>query len=54
LSQFNNIRTDTYQICLTGDSKTIDIFEEIEKKNPAFSKLMKNQKLREFSQVRHM
>lgn len=46
LCQFNNLRTDTYQICLTGDSKGIDIFEELEKKNPALSGLVKNQKIK--------
>jgi hypothetical protein len=46
LCQFNNLRTDTYQICLTGDSKEIDIFEELEKKNPALSELVKNQKIK--------
>lgn len=46
LCQFNNLRTDTYQICLTGDSKEIDIFEELEKKNPALSGLVKNQKIK--------
>jgi len=46
LCQFNNLRTDTYQICLTGDSKVIDIFGELEKKNPALSGLVKNQKIK--------
>ncbi|TRZ89512.1 MAG: site-specific DNA-methyltransferase [Methanosarcinales archaeon] len=46
LCQFNNLRTDTYHICLTGDSKGIDIFEELEKKNPALSGLVKNQKIK--------
>lgn len=46
LCQFNNLRTDTYQICLTGDSKVIDIFEELEHKNPALSGLVKNQKIK--------
>ncbi len=46
LCQFNNLRTDTYQICLTGDSKEIDIFEELEKKNPALSGVVKNQKIK--------
>ncbi|MCZ7399283.1 MAG: hypothetical protein O8C62_06315, partial [Candidatus Methanoperedens sp.] len=46
LCQFNNLRTDTYQICLTGDSKTIDIFDELEKKNVALSEIVKNQKIK--------
>ncbi len=46
LCQFNNLRTDTYQICLTGDSKEIDIFEELKNKNPALSGLVKKQKIK--------
>lgn len=46
LRQFNNLRTDTDQICLTGDSKTIDISNELDKKNPVFSELLKNQKIK--------
>jgi len=45
LSKFNQIRTDTFQHCLTGDSRSIDIFGEIEKRNPNFSKLLRNQKI---------
>ncbi|MBU4444562.1 site-specific DNA-methyltransferase, partial [bacterium] len=46
LCQFNKLRTDTYQICLPGDSRVIDIFEELEKKNPALSEIVKNQKIK--------
>lgn len=46
LCQFNKLRTDTYQICLTGDSRLIDIFEELEKKNQALSELTRNQKIK--------
>jgi predicted metal-dependent hydrolase len=45
LAQFNNLRTNTFQICLTGDSRTIDIVNEIEKQNPDFAKLIKEQKI---------
>ena len=45
LAQFNKLRTNTFQICLTGDSRTIDIVNEIEKQNPDFAKLIKEQKI---------
>jgi len=46
LKQFNRLRTDTYQRCLTGDSRTIDIFAELAKKNKPFGELAKRQKIR--------
>ncbi len=46
LQQFSKLRTDTNQICLTGDSRTIDLFSEIQKKNPAFATLLSTQKIR--------
>jgi predicted metal-dependent hydrolase len=45
LAQFNKLRTNTFQICLTGDSRTIDIVNEIEKQNPDFAKHIKEQKI---------
>lgn len=45
LYQFDKLRTDTIQICLTGDSRTIDIIAEIEKQNPDFAKLIKEKKI---------
>lgn len=46
LVQFDKLRTNTIQICLTGDSRTIDIVTEIEKQNPDIAKLIKEQKIR--------
>jgi len=46
LKQFEKLRTDTKQICLTGDSRTIDIFGEIENRYPNFAKLAKNKKIK--------
>jgi hypothetical protein len=46
LAYFDNLRTDTHQQCLAGDSRTIDIFQELEKRNPAFGKLAKNKKIK--------
>lgn len=31
LEQFKQLRTNTFQTCLTGDSRTMDILEELEK-----------------------
>ncbi len=39
LAQFNELRTNTYQVCLAGDSRTMDIFEVLAKESPAFSEL---------------
>ena len=46
LLQFDRLRTQTFQLCLTGDSRTIDIFNELEKKNPAFAGLAQKQKIK--------
>jgi len=44
--EFDRIRTDTFQICLTGDSRTIDIFEEIKKIDPVFAEKLLKQKIK--------
>ncbi|BCB95579.1 restriction endonuclease subunit M [Dissulfurispira thermophila] len=46
LKEFDMLRTDTFQICLTGDSRTIDIYEDIKKKNPNFAEILLNQKIK--------
>lgn len=46
LSQFDRLRTQTFQVCLAGDSRTIDIFKELEKKNPTFAELARKQKIK--------
>jgi hypothetical protein len=43
---FNKLRTDTYQVCLTGDARVINIFEEMDEVNPEFAKKLKKQKIR--------
>ncbi len=40
------LRTETVQICLTGDSRTIEIYEETKKRNPEFSEILSRQKIR--------
>ena len=46
LSQFDRLRTDTFQICLTGDSRTIDIIKALEEKHPTFAQLVKEQRIK--------
>ncbi|OGW71350.1 MAG: restriction endonuclease subunit M [Omnitrophica bacterium GWA2_41_15] len=43
---FKKLRTDTYQICLTGDARAINIFEEMDETDPEFAKILKKQKIR--------
>jgi DNA modification methylase len=45
LSQFDTLRTETYQLCLTGDSREIDILEQVKKRNPEFGKLVETKKI---------
>jgi hypothetical protein len=45
LVEFSKYRTGTYQICLTGDSRTINIFSELKTIKPELAKLVKNQKI---------
>lgn len=46
LEEFDKLRTDTFQICLTGDSRTIDIYNEIKKKIPNFAELLAKKKVK--------
>ena len=46
LKEFNELRTDTFQLCLVGDSRIIDIYGEIKKENTAFAEILSNQKIR--------
>lgn len=45
LAQFDKLRTNTNQICLTGDSRKIDIVSVLEKKIPEFANKVKEQKI---------
>ncbi|HHG74120.1 MAG TPA: site-specific DNA-methyltransferase, partial [Persephonella sp.] len=45
LAEYKSLKTNTYQEVLTGDSRTIDIFEEVKKKNKDFYQLLKNKKI---------
>lgn len=46
LAQFDKLRTNTFQYCLTGDSRTIDIDSEIYKSNLSFASLIENKKIK--------
>jgi len=45
LEIFNKLRTDTWQICLTGDARTIDVNEEVSRLNPDLAKILSKQKI---------
>lgn len=45
LSQFDTLRTNTYQLCIEGDSRTVDLIKEVEKKNKELAELIKINKI---------
>lgn len=45
LKEYEELRNDTYQYCLTGDARTIDIFKELHKKNQSLGTLAKKNKI---------
>lgn len=46
LREFDRLRTETFQVCLIGDSRSIDIHEEIKRKKPEFAELLMQQKIK--------
>lgn len=46
LVDFNKLRTKTKQVCLTGDSRSIDIFDQVKEYDPEFAKLAKKKKIK--------
>jgi len=46
LAEYKNLKTDAFQVVLTGDSREIDIFEEVRKKNREFYELLRKQKIK--------
>jgi len=46
LEEFDKLRTNTFQVCLIGDSRTIDIYEEIKKINKELAEMLLKQKIR--------
>lgn len=45
LTEFSELRTQTKQFCLTGDSRTIDIFSVLQKEEKELANLVKNRKI---------
>ena len=46
IQQYEHLKTNTFQYCLTGDSRSINIFEELTKKYKPFGNLASNQKIK--------
>ncbi|MGI9035175.1 MAG: site-specific DNA-methyltransferase, partial [Pyrinomonadaceae bacterium] len=46
LKYFEKLKTDTFQICLNGNSQTLDIFAALEKENAEFAALARRQKIK--------
>lgn len=44
--EFSKLRSDTFQICLNGDSRNIDVFATLKSKLPDFASLAKKQKIK--------
>lgn len=45
LIEFGKLKTNTYQICLTGDSRNIDFIAEVEKRGKKFAELIREDKI---------
>jgi SAM-dependent methyltransferase len=46
LREFDKLRTETFQLCVVGDSRAIDLYQEVKKLNPEFAKLIKDKKIK--------
>jgi DNA modification methylase len=46
LSEFSKVRTDTMQICLIGDARTIDLQEELSRRMPNLAELVMKKKIK--------
>jgi len=45
IKQFDSLRSNTFQRCIVGDSRNINIIEELKIKFPKFSELVENNKI---------
>jgi len=45
-AEYEKLKTKTYQYCLSGDSRNIDIFAELQNKNPEFAKFAMENKIK--------
>ncbi len=46
LLEFEKLKTNTYQICLTGNARNINILESLKKRKASFAKLVKEKKIK--------
>jgi hypothetical protein len=46
LAQFEKLRTDTWQICLTGDVRYLDLMKTLQEKQQNFAQLVEKQKIK--------
>tara|TARA_R110001599_G_scaffold150929_2_gene335238 strand:- start:102655 stop:104235 length:1581 start_codon:yes stop_codon:yes gene_type:complete len=46
LAEFDQLRTNTYQICLTGDSREIDVFTEVKNRANEFYEILDSKKIK--------
>ena len=46
LLEFNKLRSNTYQLCLTGDSRNMNIFEQTKQRHAELGKLLEHQKIK--------
>jgi hypothetical protein len=46
LAAFHSLKTKTYQYCLTGDSRNINIIKDLDRHNEDFSKIVKRKKIK--------
>ncbi|MDD2230986.1 MAG: DNA methyltransferase [Candidatus Cloacimonetes bacterium] len=46
LRQFDRLRTNTMQVCITGDSRNVDILSQVTSINPRFADLVQTQKIK--------
>ncbi len=46
LSEFEQIRTDTFQVCLTGDSRSLNLFGELKRCCPSLADLASTRKIK--------
>lgn len=43
---FSKLKSDTFQHCITGDSRTIDIFTMLKLENPSFAEIVQKQRIK--------
>jgi len=46
MNEFKKLRTDTYQRCITGDSRNLDLVEVVKNYDANFASLIKTKKIR--------